>query len=111
MRAEVLPDQKLETVQALRQKHDSAAMVGDGVNDAPALAASTVGIAIAVAGGNVALETTGVAARGFPGWLTLWPGSYRQAQTSRKIGLDLAGEESALNGTYLGTSSAFDVTL
>jgi Cd2+/Zn2+-exporting ATPase len=61
IRAEVLPDQKLEAVRALRAEFGSLAMVGDGVNDAPALAASSVGIAMGVAGSDVALETADVA--------------------------------------------------
>ena len=61
LRAEVLPDQKLHAVRALREVFGSLAMVGDGVNDAPALAASNVGIAMGVAGSDVALETADVA--------------------------------------------------
>jgi Cd2+/Zn2+-exporting ATPase len=61
LRAEVLPDQKLHAVRALREAFGSLAMVGDGVNDAPALAASNVGIAMGVAGSDVALETADVA--------------------------------------------------
>lgn len=61
LRAEILPEQKLEAVRALRAEFGSLAMVGDGVNDAPALAASSVGIAMGVAGSDVALETADVA--------------------------------------------------
>ncbi|HYL80293.1 MAG TPA: heavy metal translocating P-type ATPase, partial [Candidatus Acidoferrum sp.] len=61
VRAEVLPDGKLEAVRALRTEYGSLAMVGDGVNDAPALAASSVGIAMGVVGSDVALETADVA--------------------------------------------------
>jgi Cd2+/Zn2+-exporting ATPase len=61
VRAEVLPDQKLEAIRALRAEFGSLAMVGDGVNDAPALAASSVGVAMGVAGSDVALETADVA--------------------------------------------------
>ncbi len=61
VRAEVLPEQKLEAVRALRAEFGSLAMVGDGVNDAPALAAATVGIAMGVTGSDVALETADVA--------------------------------------------------
>jgi Zn2+/Cd2+-exporting ATPase len=61
VRAEVLPDQKLEAVRALRAEFGSLAMVGDGVNDAPALAAASVGVAMGVGSSDVALETADVA--------------------------------------------------
>ena len=60
-RAGLLPEQKVEAVRGLVEKHGDVGMVGDGVNDAPALAASSVGFAMGAAGTDVALETADVA--------------------------------------------------
>lgn len=61
VRAELLPEDKMNAVQELERRHGPVAMVGDGVNDAPALATATLGIAMAAAGTDAAVETADIA--------------------------------------------------
>ncbi|MGW5745349.1 heavy metal translocating P-type ATPase [Amycolatopsis sp. NPDC003861] len=92
--AELKPTDKADLVQTLRTRRGAVAMVGDGVNDAPALATADVGIAMGAMGSDVAIETADVALMGSD--LRHLPQALRHARRARGIMLQNIGLSAAI---------------
>ena len=81
--AELKPDQKVEKIKELKNKYQHVGMVGDGINDAPALAESSVGMAMGSAGTDAALEAADVAIMGDD--LERIPDAITRARYAKKV--------------------------
>ena len=108
VRWRVLPEEKVEAVRELKEQYGAVAMLGDGVNDAPALAIATVGIAMGAAGSPATIETADVALMGDD--LAKLPYAVHLARKARRtirfnIGLALAAKLVLAVGAVAGVVS------
>lgn len=109
VRAELLPQEKVAAIEEMAARYGPTAMVGDGINDTPALARSDLGIAMGVAGSDAALETADIALMGDD--LTRLPWLVRHSRRTLRIIRQNIAASLAVKGVFVVLSLTGHATL
>jgi Cd2+/Zn2+-exporting ATPase len=109
IKAELMPEEKVKVIEELRTQHKTVTMIGDGVNDAPALAAADIGIAMGAIGSDVALETADIALMSDD--LSRIPWAFRLSKKAYSIIVANITMAIAIKAIFIGLASAGLATL